>query len=294
MAESTAQLIAQQYPFFSFLLNDPEVGGLLSRAVNPSEPYSQLRFQSELMNTNWFRSRSAAQREWEILVNTDPGEAKGRRDLYWLGLYDLTQKLGVPLQDPESAFMIEWNLQRGIPVDSPEFRIGMRNWLMSQSPSRLAAGSVYGAMHEVGTRARGEYFFQMPTWNIYEDAVDLAMGYKDANQLESEFRAQATSMYPWLEAPLAQGKTVREIFSPHLQTVAEEWEIDPSQIDVFSPTVQSIVGHRDPETGLMRGASLYESKVLARRDDRFWDTSRGHQLESGMVNNLLTTFGQRA
>lgn len=292
----TAQQIAEQYPYFSFLLNDPEVGPLLTRAVDPSQPYSSNKFQAELMKTSYFRDRSAATRQWEILVNTDPAEAWRRRAEVYFQQADIASKLGYSLSEPELQFMAEWNLGRGIEVGSPEWNWGLRTILNTPSATgeRLVNGSIMGAMNKLHDTAKGDWMMSLSQEEYYKMGVDIAMGYLDDNAVRYALQERASSLYPHLRPQMDQGATMKDLFSGHMQTVADEWEISPGELTYDSPTMQSIIGRRDPETGAMRAASLYEAKVLARNDDRFWKTSRARQLESGAGSYLLKTFGKVA
>jgi hypothetical protein len=291
----TAQQIAEQYPYFGFLMSDPEVGPLLTRAVDPSQPYSSNKFQAELMKTNYFRSRSAATRQWEILVNTDPAEAWRRRAETYFQQSDIAHKLGYMLTEPELQFMAEWNLGRGIEVGSPEWNWGLRTILNTQTePHKLVNGSIMGAMNQIHDTAKGDWLMSMSQEEYYRMGVDVAMGYLDDKAVRYALQERASSLYPHLRPQMDQGATMKDLFSGHMQTIAEEWEVDPGTLTYDSPTMQSIIGRRDPNTGNMRSASLYEAKILARQDDKFWNTSRARQLESSAGNYLLKTFGKVA
>jgi len=290
----TAQKIAEDYPFFSFLMNDPEVGPLLTRAVNPSQPFSSTKFNSELMKTSYFRTRSAASRQWEILINTDPAEAQARRNEFYHQAADITNKLGFNLTQPELEWITEWNLGHGVEAGSPEYNFALKQFMQSQNGSRLVLGSVQGAMNQIHDMSKGEYFVGLSSDEYYKMGVDVALGYLNDEAVRYSLQERASSMYPHLRPQLDQGATMRDLFAGHMQTVADEWEVDPGSITYDSPTMQQIIGRRDPQTGQMRSASLYESKVMARQDDRFWSTSRARQLESGAGSYLLKTFGKVA
>jgi hypothetical protein len=68
--------------------------------------------------------------------------------------------------------------------------------------------------------------------------------------------------------------------------------MQPEVIRWDDPVVQHVI-LRQEENGVSRPASLYEAKVLARRDDRFYNTSRFRQMDAGLTNMMLKTFGKR-
>ncbi len=296
-AFDTAQEIINQYPMFAFLLNDPQVGPLLTEAVNPATAFSPQRFQAQLMQTPWYRNRSAAQRQWEILSNSDPAEADRRRTEAKYKFADILNKTGYHISGPEWDFITELNLSHGVEIGSPEFNWGLRTLMQSQvgtGVNNLVQGSIQGAANNLYNMAKGDYFINMPTDEIYRTAIDQSLGYLDDQAVKFKMAEFASSQYPWLRPQLDKGASMKDLFSGHLQTLGEEWEQDPGQIDVFSPTMQQIIGRRDPNTGQMRSSSLYEAKVAARQDDQFYKTSRWRQMDAGFTNFMLNTFGKRA
>lgn len=75
-ANTVDSATAAKYPQFSFLLNDPEVGPLLRQGL----PADQLEFQ--IKQTNWYRTRTDAERNYLALAATDPKEAERRLNNY--------------------------------------------------------------------------------------------------------------------------------------------------------------------------------------------------------------------
>ncbi|RMH74600.1 MAG: hypothetical protein D6683_12525 [Actinomyces sp.] len=68
------QVVQERFPSWAWALDDPELGPLLREAAS-SEEWSPAVFESQLKATRWWNDRTAAQREWDIFVNT-AGEAE--------------------------------------------------------------------------------------------------------------------------------------------------------------------------------------------------------------------------
>ncbi len=64
----------EEYPGFAWAMDDPELGGLLRRAVG----WTPDKFQAELQKTDWWKKNSQAARSWMTLAGTDPAEAERR------------------------------------------------------------------------------------------------------------------------------------------------------------------------------------------------------------------------
>lgn len=296
---TAAERVAEQYPFFQFLLGDPEVGPLLTRAVDPATQFSPQKFQAELMNTSWFRNREAASREWEILINSDPAEAQRRRHQYAGGLMQIGVQLGLPFNMDEINYMTEYGLSHGIASDDPAAKVALRGYLQQQSPFRFEAGAVGAGARDVQWTGSKDYFIDVPGEVAWNWGIDLALGYKDRSQLGQYMVGYAASRYPWLYDELVnKGQTMRSLFSGHMQTLAEEWEMNPEQVDWKNPTMQKIIGRQVLDTGTLQGgvrpASLYEAKIFARQDNRFWQTSKAQEMQSSLSNYLLKSFGKVA
>lgn len=74
------QQIAEQFPQYAWAYNDPEIGPLLQQAVNDGWDANQL--EAHVTGTNWFRSKTQAERNYLALAGADPKEAERRLNNY--------------------------------------------------------------------------------------------------------------------------------------------------------------------------------------------------------------------
>lgn len=289
---STSELIAQQYPFLAWLANDPEIGPLLRKAVDVRTPYSPEKFTAELMNTNWWKSQSDAQREWNVTQNTRPGEANMQRKAYWTELAASAKRMGVSLTSNQIKFIAEIGLQQGLPVDST---------IIQQAITREWRGTDYGAgqigvdAQSIRAMAQGEYFRPMSTNEAHELSRRIARGEDTIDSIRARLQKQASDRFPHLRDQLAAGISPAQIVEPFRQIVADELELGGAEnVNMNNATWRKLLtGVRDPGTQKIRAMTESEVMSLARKDERFWKTANGRQLDNEMATSLANVFGKR-
>lgn len=286
--------IKEQYPSLAFLVNDPEVGKLLRDAVDPNKGFSPTTFQAKLYNTQWFRHRSASQREATILQNTDPFEYRQRLTAYRAQINQIANSLGITLSPAQTLYMAAYNYSKGIDVNSPEFMTGFRGFLRNQPSTKFSSsGSVDAAATVFRNIAKNQYYLPIDQKEAHRWGIELALGIKDENALKELMNQRAQSAYPHLKELLANGATMEEIFSGHRAMIAQELELSPDQID-FTKDWSKVLHQVDPQTKKPRPMTLHETQTLARQDSRWWATTNGRKQDAGMASFLLKTFGKRA
>lgn len=284
--------IKEQYPTLAFLINDPEVGSLLRDAVDPNKGFSPTTFQAKFYQTNWYKSRSTAQREIEILRNTDPGEYTRRRIAYQSQMQVLNKSMGLNLSDDEIQYMATNFMSKGIDVNSPELTASLRGFMQNRY-ARIGSGTVTGAELKVRDLAKSQYYLPMSTNEVRQWSLDLAFGTKDETALRAELAKKSASLYPHLKELLGNGASMEDIFSGHRAVIAQELELSPEQID-FTKDWTKVIHQIDPATTKPRPMTLHETQTLARQDNRWWSTAKGKQADAGMANTMLKVFGKRA
>lgn len=82
-----ADQVRRDYPHLAFLMDNPEIGGILTQAVR--EGWDPAETQAKILGTNWWQSRSDTARQWETELATDKTTAQ-RRLAVELGRLDRT------------------------------------------------------------------------------------------------------------------------------------------------------------------------------------------------------------
>lgn len=292
MADDPLSRIREQYPQLAWLINDPEIGPLLREAVDPNKGFSPQTFQARLYNTNWFKKKSQATREWTILSHTDPGEANARRSEYRTEIVRLSSSLGIPLSPQEAQYITEAALQSGWDLSGGQLREAIAAF--GRKKNKYGPGAIMTTAAAAKEMAAGQYYVSMSHTDAVHWADWIARGLRTEDDLKVELSNRAKSKYSYLSQELGTGKTMEEIFAGHRATIADELEISPASIDFTKGQWAKVLGVRDPTTGQTRPMSLYETQTLARQDNRWWSTSNGKEADAGMANFVLKMFGKRA
>lgn len=279
--------VAERFPSLVALLNQPEIGGLLTRAVQ--ESWSPGKFQSEFVASNWFRSQSESQRRWWVMGATDPGEAKLQRGTYHGELTSFANQLGVSLTKPQATYLTELALAQGHAVDS--------NWMRNQlvklwNGGDQRKGQIGVLAQQVRSISEGEYFEPMAGNRAYGLARDIVRGNATMEEYQMRLQARAADRFPHLKQRIVNGETLAQIVEPYRNIVADELELGGAgAVNMKSPLWRQLLGIQDGKN--MRMLTESEVLTLARSQPRWWGTSNGRAADHGMTRKLLQTFGQR-
>ena len=285
--------IREQYPTLAFLLNNPEVGPLLRKAVDPNSTYSPGRFQAELMQTGWWKRSSQSAREYEILSHTDPGTFKQNINTYKTAVRQRARQMGVALTDKEVVWLANSMLRLGQQPDGPELGAGLVK-IRKYGASRQREGSIRTYARGAQGRAQSAYMLRMSTGSAERWGNWMALGEKSQDDLEQYLRRQAAAKYPWLAKSINGGQTMADLFSEHVSTIAETLELDPNSINLTDSKWSKVLNYRDRYTGERRSMTTGEAGYLARQDTRFWRTAAGREADAQGANMILNMFGKRA
>lgn len=285
--------IQREYPMWSFLVKDKEIGPLLRDAVDPNKGFSPQEFQARLYQTTYFKTRSQKAREWDILYNTDRAEARRQANSYKNQIRQQAHQLGIRFTRQEIEYMAAGGLRSGISIGSPEANFAIFNFAKNR-PGKFMEGAIKGQAHSVSSRARSQYYVPLSSNESHNWGLAIALGQRDEAALNQFLANKAISRYSHLKTELQAGKTMEDLFGGHRQVIAEELELAPESIDFTKGQWSQVIDMYDKNEQRHRSFTLSEARTLARQDRRFWNTSNGKALGSGLTNFMLEKFGARA
>jgi hypothetical protein len=116
-------------------------------------------------------------------------------------------------------------------------------------------------------------------------------GTMNITDVDNEMQKQAQSMFPGLATQIQSGKTLREAADPWLTAIANTWELNPKDIDLNDPTVQSVLNFQD-EKGNVIPMNLMQAKTAARRNKEKWQyTGQAKEEYTNIGQKILQDFG---
>ena len=290
------ELVMQQYPHLIGLLSDPEIGPLLTQAVDPFTGFDSNTFQAKLQQTTWFRSRTKAGRENEIRLLTDPAT-------HWadLGAYADTVDeqfkaiSGRGLDANERLWFAAVGTNAGWEPNSASMRNALRQ-LIDPAAVMQGAGTAGAAKNEIENLVRGQWFAPLELGWLAQAGISVATeGGETLESINARLASQAYHWYPHLRNQIVEGQTMADIFNPYRQKIAEELEYGSVEdVDMTKPEWAQLAQWRDPKTGEMRLPTMSEVTALARNRPQWWQTTNGRKTDAEGAAGILRMFGQRA
>lgn len=295
---TAAERIAEQFPFLAFLARHPEIGPLLSKAVDVNQPYSAERFRAEVMKTKWWRNQSETQREWQILKNTQPGTAKWESEKVRSSLSQAAMAFGRPLDKNQLRWFTEHMMSLGITDPNHPMVLGWINSLPVAAhtlPKRWGVGKTGEAAHAVTNITRGQWYAKNSDALTYQTAQNIAQGTDSLEALNARKAVEAARRYPHFAQRIQAGETLADITANARSIIAEELELgSPEAVNVFAAEWRGLLGVKDPATKKTRQMTDSEVVHLARNRPQWWKTMNGRQADAQAATAMLETFGQRA
>jgi hypothetical protein len=281
--------IKELFPLLAYLVNDPEVGALLRDATDDT-PFSETTFQAKLQSTRWFQTQSNSQREWQMLANTNRGEANQRRSQMRAAIDSMAARMGIRMSGNERNLFAELYLQRGMSADDPLVMQDLAHWAGTRGAYKN--GEITTRAREVN-RAYKDQWIDVGMKHNVDTGSHIVTGKTSMETVQEDARAKAMEKYWWLKPQLEKGMTMSEIFRPLQETIAAELEVTPDQIKMRDRKWSRLVHHVDGKSGENRMGTLYEAQTLARQQDAWWGTKNGRATDASLQNRVAELFGVR-
>lgn len=287
MADDLVQKIMQDYPSFAFLLNDPEIGPLLLEAVNPDVGFDSATFQAKLLQTNWWKTNNAAQRQWFTLLNTDPAQAAKQRDERVAQVRQSMGQAGLSFSEDQIAGAADMSLRLGVDVASSTFRDWLGTWSI-QTPG--SAANITGRLKSI---TEGEYMLHSNDASLNWWASEIASGRQTEASFRESMARDAIGMYPAFADRITDGQTPATIFGGYRSTIANVLELgSPEQVDLLrDPRWQPVTGIVGADNKI-RPMTLSEAAQLARKQPEFKGTAGGEARSASLAEMIDSNFGK--
>lgn len=268
---------------YSFLKTQPELWKLFKQAV--AGGWSPARFVSAMRDTKWFQSNSDTMRQAEVLRKTDPETWDQRVDNQVVKIMDAAAAMGAQLTLAEAKHIASQTLRFG-------FEAGDWNNILSDYVTRKK-GSFVGQAGVNEDQLR-EYAKSMGV-NVSSEYVKkvvqgMARGAMTFEEAQDRVDRWAMSAFPTLRDDIKQGLTVQEAADPYIQTMAGLLEINPSEIDLFTPKIRKALMSRDADNKPAM-KTLWEFEQDVRKDDRYQYTKQARDTVDEIGSSILGDWG---
>lgn len=277
--------ISENFPGMSAFFNAvPEIRDILITAAR--EKLSPLIVQQQIQATSWWKARSASVRDWELLVNNDPAEARSQVQTAAADIQNTARSLGLSLSSGQIASLAT--------------EVSRNGWSDAQTIDRLLQGlnwsTVEGgdltAMRDEVKKVGSRYLVEVSDSTAQQYASRIASGEMSIAGVQSIMQRQARSRFTWMTDIIDQGVTPEDYFAPIRDTIARTLELAPEAVNLMDSQWLGMVETRDPKTGEIRGATLHEADLAARRRPEYWNTNRAQEQAAWTVSALQEMFGR--
>lgn len=265
---------------------DPDIRALFDEAVREqwSGEVGKAIFQSRLKQTNWWKNNSESMRDYLM--------AKVNQDADWQELVKDSQEavrqeamaMGVELTPEETASLTEQSMMYG--WYKPEKKFELRRAM----GERKQTGG--GDIGQVASQLKNLSYQMGVGFNDdwYRSAgVSVASQLSDVDFWANQIRERAAAQFPMFKDQIMAGQSVRNLASPYITMMAEEWEVPETGINVTDPAIMRAIGG----AGGNEMMNLSDYQRFLRRDPRWMNTDRAQNEITGMASAVMQMFGLR-
>lgn len=279
-------VVNQRYAYMGWALSIPGVGDVLRQGA--AEGWDDTRLQGAIQATDWWKTTSAASRQWAMLSAQDPATAAAQREGLSLIANDYAKSIGL---SGGGGAAVDMALKLGLSASE------MMALIRSQSGyyEKVKAGAKAGAMSDIRLLA-GQYAVPISDGTMSKWADDMANGFANMDGFSAYVREQAKSMFPGLADAIDRGVTVRQYADPYLQILAQETGANPEAVDLRDPQIMQALNITDPKTGARVSMNLDQWTSTVRTDERlgFDKSQRGQAAALQLAEALQQKLGQVA
>lgn len=214
----------------SFLNRNKGIKSLVDKAIKNS--WTQQRFLDELKKTSWWKKRSDSEKRYEVLRVENPEEFRSMISDAWGKIRNMAARLGVPLTTSQVRTMAHSWVRNGFDEDDIRDMIGQRYRIRSKGSveARGVAGIAGAARFQLDEMGRA-YGLKLSRDYLQGAVIKVARGRAQVSDFEAHMRDMAARRYKSVANDIMEGRTIREIIDPYIQTAAEELGIPPSIFD---------------------------------------------------------------
>lgn len=277
--------IRQTYPYMAAFLSNPEVRNALFSVAKSGGGEAEL--YGALTKTGWWQSTDAANRTWQRLQSEDPAEARRLAGQTAAAIQNSARSLGVAMSADQIANMAMTATASGwTDAQTIDHLVGAFNWESSPGGDMTAYRD---SIKEIGAR----YLVPVSEATARDYAKKIASGEMSQAGVDSIMQRQARARFSWMGDMIDQGVTPADYFAPARDAIANELEVGSDQINMMDPKFLSMLEVRDEKSGSLRGASLNEAMLSARRLPEWAGTQKAQERTAGMASMLGEVFGRK-
>lgn len=284
-ATASRSELAEQYGFVESLFNSvPELKSLFDKAV--SGGWTSQKFQAELRNTKWWKTKPDSVRKFLTLQAADPATARQQIDQQAIKMKQMSAALGGNTTDKYIRDFAVKSLMNGWTDAQLRYELGKS--ISLHGDTRYGeAGENYDKIasyaYEMGVRLSDAY--------IDVQAKKITSGMMSMQEVEDNIRRTAKGQFSQWGKQIDSGQTVADLASPYFQSMATILELPPGSLNLFDPTIKKALQYKDPKTGANSIKPMWQFENDLRGDDRWKKTKNAQDSSMQIAHQVLSDFG---
>jgi hypothetical protein len=278
--------VKRNYGALAALLDDPGLYDIIVRYARGE--LSDQQFQAAVVSSDWWRSHSAAQRDFWVLRRTDPAEAERRLVDRATSIRLAASRLGVSMTPERARQLGEQSLTLG--MTDAEINAALLNEVDWNAPR----GTVAATQASIQAKA-AQWMVPVSDAQLDDWARRILEGSLDEAGLDAALRDLAVGRFPQLRDHIAAGIKPADFFAPYVQVLSQELERPLDVADLMGdPRLQRVTGFWDAGSKVQRPMTLSEAQAYARSLPEWRFTSRARVLAGEATDVLVSAFTGRS
>jgi len=271
----------------AFLKAHPDVWAKVKAAV--AQGWTSTRLQAEIKTTNWWTSRTEAQRQADVTSKDNPAEWQRMVNVKQVEVAQAAQAAGITLSTADLHDMATAFLTNGASPQEMQSAIAMKWHLSTDStqPVLGQAGQTLDALHTTATA----YGVTLDDATAQKYTQQVLAGNMTVQGLTDTFREQAKILYPPIADFLDKNPnaTAADYASPYLQIASKELGVPTTEMNIADPKWSKVFTNGAQGTPM----TADDWTRTIRTDPSYrWDQTSGAVSQAAqMASQLQKTFG---
>lgn len=290
---SREELAASYQQAVGIIYSVPELQDIFTQALD--EGWTQAKMQAAVQNSKWYRENDEYARTAWAQEQMGGADWKAAQDDARVTVQAVARQMGSDLTPEEltaltKRYIYEGWGQRAGGKQMVAQALAQEIAFMPDSRGQMnlmgAAGTLADNLKNVA-RANGMMFAD----NWYESAAQsVAAGLSNQDDWERDIREQAAGLWPIYGDKIRQGMNVYDLASPYIQTMAQEFEVDPNRITLDDPYIRAALTGID-EQGNPKATNLWDFQKKLRNDPRWLNTAKAQNEITSVTGSVMQMFG---
>lgn len=269
------------------VLSDGDLTYMATQAVQNG--WDENFIQGQIRQRPDYMGVSKTERDWNTLVQTNPGEAAAQRTQAQSHIGTMAARMGVRLDGTTLASLAEQSLMKGWTEED------IRNNLASQLTESNATGAALTSENDIQKTAK-DWGFNATPGEISQWLQSIANGTGTIQDYAASLQQRALQVYgsnAGLADAIQKGVSPGQFFKPYASMISNELGTPQDSLDWTDPKYMKMLNYIDPKTGVARPMNIQEAQQTVRSDPTYgWKYSQtAGDLVSQMESKVLQTFG---